>query len=35
MNTEQYLRMLQIESCSKSNCTMILGTNAVPLVNVK
>jgi hypothetical protein len=35
MNTEQYLRMMQIEACSKGNCTMILGTNAVPLVNVK
>jgi hypothetical protein len=35
LTPDQYLRMLQIEACSKSNCTMILGTNAVPLVNVK
>lgn len=35
MTTEQYLKMIQIEACVKAKCTMILGTNATPLVNVK
>jgi regulator of protease activity HflC (stomatin/prohibitin superfamily) len=35
LTPDQYLKMLQIEACSKSNCTMIMGSNAVPMVNVK
>lgn len=36
LNTEQYLRMIQIEACSNNaNCTMFLGANPTPIINVK
>lgn len=35
LNTEQYLRMLQIEACKSANCTLILGANPTPILNMK
>lgn len=35
LNTDQYLRMLQIEACKSANCTLILGANPTPILNMK